>query len=346
MPAESGKALITEITKCRVCGSSRLTPIMSLGEMYTSNFVENENDKVYKGPLDLVLCDVKDGGCGLLQLKHTLDHDVLYRKYWYKSSISSTMVKILQGLVKQVERTVKLEKGDIVIDIGANDGTTLKQYKAEGITRIGFEPSNLWQLGTAAGLTVIHDYFNYEAFAKEVGPVKHAKVITSIAMFYDLEDPNRFVSDIKKCLDKNGLWMIQMGYLGTTIDNNIFDSICHEHLEYYSLFSLENLLKRHDMQVIDVEENDVNGGSFKILITNKGSALKPTPEAEARITAMREKEAVAGFDDKEVYEDFNKRIVKIKDDLLTFLNSEKKAGKKLFIYGASTKARLSSNTRT
>ncbi len=328
--------LIKERKTCRVCGAKNLVPVLSLGEQYVTNFVDDPIENANKGPLELVLCDIKSGGCGLLQLRHTFDHDVLYRKYWYRGGMSTMMTAALGDIVKVAEKLVKLQKNDIIIDIGANDGTLLKQYDVNGLIKVGFEPSNLWEEAAAGNPNIIHDYFSYKEFAKKF-PGKKARVITSIAMFYDLEDPNVFVEDIGKCLDKDGLWIIQMNYLGTMIENNTFDNISHEHLEYYSLFTLENLLKRHDLEAFDVELNDVNGGSFRIYVRHSGSKLAGNPGAEARLKKQRAYEKSMNFDSKEVYVKFAERIGNIGKKLREFLETQKKSGKRVFIYGASTR---------
>jgi len=321
---------------CQVCGSKNLVPILSLGEQFVTNFVEKPTRDHVKGPLELVLCNVKDGGCGLLQLRHTLNRDILYRTYWYKSGISTTMVKALADIVSSAGKLVKLSPGDLVVDIGSNDGTLLRQFKTSGLVTVGFEPSNLWELGIEGTSKIINDYFNYETFRREFGNRK-AKLITSIAMFYDLEDPNTFVEDVKKCLDEDGLWVIQMNYLGLMLENNTFDNICHEHLEYYSLLSLSNLLDRHNMEAFDVELNDVNGGSFRIYVRHRGGNIEGFPGAKERLKKQKDYEEKMGFGNNKVYDEFAKRIEKTKSDLMDFLNQEVKEGKKIFIYGASTR---------
>lgn len=321
---------------CRVCGSDKLIPILSLGDQFVTNFVDDPKGDYPKGPLQLVLCNTKNGGCGLLQLKHTVERDVLYRKYWYQSGISLTMVNALADIADVAQRVVELSTGDIVVDIGANDGTLLRQYKVPGLVTIGFEPSNLWKMAMKGNTKIINNYFNYNSFKKEFKD-KKAKVITSIAMFYDLEDPNTFVDDVKECLDVNGLWIIQMNYLGLMLENNTFDNISHEHLEYYSLLSLTNLLRRHDLEVFDVQLNDVNGGSFRIYIKHKGSSVKGFAGSEERLKTQRAYEEKMGFDDQKVYNEFAQQIEKSKKELMTFLSKEIKAGKTIFIYGASTR---------
>jgi predicted RNA-binding protein len=246
------------------------------------------------------------------------------------------MVKALADIVSSAEKLVKLSPGDLVVDIGSNDGTLLRQFKTSGLVTVGFEPSNLWELGIEGISRIINDYFSYETFRREFGN-KKAKLITSIAMFYDLEDPNTFVEDVKKCLDEDGLWVIQMNYLGLMLENNTFDNICHEHLEYYSLLSLSNLLNRHNMEAFDVELNDVNGGSFRIYIRHKGGKIKSFPGAEERLRRLKAYEEKMGFDNNRAYDKFVKRIEKTKSDVMDFLNQEVKEGKRIFIYGASTR---------
>jgi NDP-4-keto-2,6-dideoxyhexose 3-C-methyltransferase len=321
---------------CRVCGSNKLLSILSLGNQFITNFVEEPTSDYPRGPLELVLCNVKDGGCGLLQLKHTVERDVLYKKYWYQSGISTTMVNALADIASSAEKLLKLSSGDLAVDIGSNDGTLLRQFKTPGLATVGFEPSDLWKLGTQGTSKIINDYFNYETFKKEFGDRK-AKLVTSIAMFYDLEDPNAFVEDVKKCLDKDGIWIIQMNYLGLMLGNNTFDNISHEHLEYYSLLSLQNLLERHGMEPFDIELNDANGGSFRIYVRYKKGKIRGFAGAEERLRRQRGCEEKMGLGDKKVYAEFARRIEKTKDVLLHFLNQEKKAGKKIFIYGASTR---------
>lgn len=328
------------INNCRVCGFEKLTPILSLGDLYISDFLEeNEMNEAEKVPLDLVLCNENDGGCGLLQLKHTVSNEVMYRRYWYFSGTNKTMTDELVGIARKVESLIDLKSNDYVMDIGVNDGTLLRGYETIGLNRTGFEPArNLEKFNSVGTTKIINNFFNYEDWQKEFGDIK-AKAITAIAMFYDLDDPNKFVGDVVKCLDKEGVFIIQMAYLPSMLLKNMFDNICHEHLEYYSLLSLENLLKRHNLEVFDVELNDINGGSFRIYIKHKngGQSIKISEGAQQRINDLKEDEKKLELNSKKVYEDFAERVEKIKKEVFDFIKSEVEKGKKVYAYGASTK---------
>ncbi|MDP1689115.1 MAG: class I SAM-dependent methyltransferase [bacterium] len=329
-----------EIDKCRVCGSKKLTAIFSLGDLYVSDFLDNSDmDSAQKAPLELVLCSANEGGCGLLQLKHTVSNEVMYRQYWYLSGTNKTMTNELHDIASTLESMVNLKEGDYVIDVGANDGTLLRGYKAKGVKLTGFEPAKNLEKHNSVGTTkIINDFFNFLAWQKEFGNVK-AKVITAIAMFYDLNDPNIFVGDVVKCLDSDGVFIIQMSYLPSMLSTNELGNICHEHLEYYSLLSLENLLNRHNLEVFDVELNDINGGSFRAYIRHCGFGknINVKNNAEGRVKALRESEARLGLADRKVYDEFVMRVNNIRDKVVSLIKDEVIKGKKVYVYGASTK---------
>ncbi len=327
-----------ERDSCRVCGSKSLRPVLSLGEHYVVNFVDSGAEKPVKAPMDLVLCNAKTGGCGLVQLRHTTSVELLYRQYWYKSGINQTMRDALADITDKAEKLVKLSSDDIVIDIGCNDGTLLRSYRNKEIQTIGFDPAENLVPESSVGTTkIINDFFNYPAFKKNLSD-KKAKVITSIAMFYDLDDPNTFVSDIGKALDDNGLWIVQQNYLVGMLEQRAFDNIVHEHLEYYSLLAMNNLLKRHNMEIFDVELNNLNGGSFRTYIRKKGNtAIKPFQGAEKRLKDVERREAELGLDDTKIYDDFASNINGIRDKVVNFVKAEKAKGKKIYVYGASTR---------
>ena len=325
------------INKCRSCGTNKLTPIFSLGKLYISNFIDAPNAREpfnttqgkQKAPLDLVLCQ----NCGLLQLKHTVSASQMYRDYWYFSGVNKTMREELADISASAARLADLKPGDFVLDIGSNDSTLLLSYKNRNLKFVGFEPArNLMSKARIKGLEIVNNFFNYNDWQKRFHN-KKAKIITAIAMFYDLDEPNKFAADIAKCLDKDGVLVVQMSYLPSMLKINDFPNVCHEHLEYYSLFSLENLLKRHGLEVFDVLLNDVNGGSFRIYIQHRGAA-RPV---NGRVLKLRKLEKKLSLINKKVYQDFVFRINELKKMTRNFINDEVKKGKKVYVYGASTK---------
>ena len=327
------KSEVIEVENCRVCDSPDLVPVLSLGDQFPNDFVSDGTilDEDNKVPLDLVICGQAD--CGLLQLKHTYSRVKLYENYWFRSSINETQIKALEDITENIEKRGILAENDTVLDIGCNDGTLLKSYRSKSLNLVGFEPSNLFEGGKTEKSTILNDFFSFEAFRDALGN-ERCKVITSIAMFYDLEDPNKFVGDIVKCLDSNGIWIIQMAYLEPMINLNGFDNIVHEHVEYYSLFSLKNLLSRHDLEVFDVELNEIYGGSFRVFIKHKENK---SLDVQQSVSDLEAKELEYGFTSVQTYKDFADRCYTIKEDLLLFLNEEISKGKTIYAYGASTK---------
>ena len=321
------------ITECRSCGSTNLTNILSLGLQYPSNFIElnSISDKREQIPLELIFCEKKD--CGLLQLKHTASRESLYKKYWFRSGLNEKMVEALNDITKSVEKRISLSENDIVLDIGCNDGTLLRSYQSK-VRLVGFEPaSNLVDEAKEGTDLIINNFFNSHEFMQHF-PNERIKVITSIAMFYDLEDPNSFVSDIVNCLDQDGIWIIQMAYLIPMLELNAFDNIVHEHLEYWSLKSLKRLLEEHDLEIFDVELNDVYGGSFRIFVkTKKNDKIN----IQNSVDEFLKKEDEFGLEKKETYHNFANRVNSLKDKLNDFIKEELSNGKSIYAYGASTK---------
>jgi NDP-4-keto-2,6-dideoxyhexose 3-C-methyltransferase len=340
MSKQTNRTFFAERSSCRSCGSKHLKPVLSLGEQYVSNFVDDGMDlrEIPKAPLELVLCERKKGGCGLLQLKHTVSPDLMYRKYWYRSGINRSMTMALEDIARSAERVVALGGGDVVVDIGCNDGTLLRSYRTSGLKLVGFEPaSNLITYAEKGTTKIVNDYFNLNAYRSNFGASK-AKVVTSIAMFYDLEDPNTFVRDVAACLDKNGAWVIQMAYLPSMLTQNAFDNVCSEHLEYYALEPLRRLLERHDLDVFDVELNDVNGGSFRVYIKHKaGSSLGDNEAARKRVAERLRSEEDMRLDEARPYDEFAGRVKGLRDKLHDFIKREHDTGKRIYVYGASTK---------
>jgi SAM-dependent methyltransferase len=330
-------AKVKERQTCRSCGSPILEPVLSLGNIYVSDFLDDDSAQKNIAPLDLVLCNAMNGGCGLVQLRHTVPSDFLYRQYWYKSGISETIRTDLKDTVDKAQKLINLKDGDIVVDIGCNDGTMLRYYSGENITKVGFEPAyNLVKEAEVGKNIIINDFFNHESFRKKFGN-KKSKIITAISMFYDLDNPNEFLEDIVKTMDKDGIFIIQQNYLVNMLENNAFDNICHEHLEYYSLFSLENLLKNHNLEVFDVELNSINGGSIRTYIKLKENSIRPFNGAEKRIDEIRQKEKNMELHNSKPYLQFVGRVENIKMQLYSFISQEIKHGKKVMVCGASTR---------
>ena len=325
---------------CRVC-AAQLEPILSLGEQYVSNFVNSTEKDGVIAPLELMICTK----CKLVQLKHTVPGEHLYQNYWYRSGTNQTMINALREIANISESIIHLKDGDTVLDIGCNDGTLLNSYITKGIYKIGFDPAqNLAQISRKVVDKLITDYFTFETyFGAHDLRNKYPKIVTSIAMFYDLENPNKFVSDIKKVMHPDGLWIVQMSYLPLMLKQNEFGNICHEHLEYYSLHSLEYLLKQHNLEIVDAELNDVNGGSIRVYIRNKDADKTtlgdPTYRdlARDRVTTLQEEENKLALDTIGTYREFALWIERIKADVVGFIRSEVAKGKTVYVYGASTK---------
>lgn len=325
---------------CRVCDSA-LESILDLGEHYVSDFpIPGKSDGI-RAPLHLVLCR----RCRLLQLKHTVPAENMYRNYWYRSGTNQTMRAALADIAHKAETLTHLQSGDSVLDIGCNDGTLLASYRTGGIYRIGCDPAeNMAQFSRSSAEKIKVDFFSADLFHGDNDLAeRRPKIVTSIAMFYDLERPGKFVSDIKAVMHLDGLWIIQMSYLPLMLKTNEFGNICHEHLEYYSLQSLEYLLNLHGFEVVDVELNNINGGSLRAYIRNRGADLEAFGDetyrafAVERVQALRESEIKLGLNDKAIYDEFAMRVERIRSDVVGFVTEQKRQGKIIYVYGASTK---------
>jgi NDP-4-keto-2,6-dideoxyhexose 3-C-methyltransferase len=318
-------------TTCRACDSRNLVEAIDFGNPFVSNFAAlPENANWPRVPLELVLC----ADCTLLQLRHTTPSDWLYRHYWYKSGVNGAMCAALADITLKACEFVGLRGGDKVLDIGCNDGTLLRSYEVAGIERVGFEPAeNLAREASADGsCRIINDFFRASRVAGE-----QFRIITSIAMFYDLEDPNQFVADAASLLATDGVWIIEMHYLLLTLARNAFDAVCHEHLEYYSLRSLEPLLARHGLEVADIEVNEVNGGSFRVYVVHRGAESARVFERWGRVESARGSERRVALEHAATYVEFGERVRQIGNRLYTFLKKERTRSKEIFAYGASTK---------
>jgi NDP-4-keto-2,6-dideoxyhexose 3-C-methyltransferase len=317
---------VKEISACRVCSSTDLETVIDLGNLAISGFVRSQKEAVYV-PLALALCR----GCGFLQLRHSVDPDTLFKHFWYQSGISSSMRSSLKEIVDAVRDRGILRGADWMIDIGCNDGTLLKMFPS-GVYKSGYEPAvNMAELARKSiGERIFNEYFSAQSYLQK-GYGK-PKLITAIAMFYDLEDPAKFCRDIVQLLRQDGTFLVQMNYLPSMLENDNFDNICHEHLGYYSLKSLKRILGEVGLEAYDVELNAVNGGSFRIYIGFRGEH-----QITGRISEMEESEKRAGLWMPSVYRAFVRRISENGVHLRKYLFDEKAAGRKTWIMGASTR---------
>lgn len=324
-----------EITKCRIAGSSDLITVLSLGEQYlTGVFPSDKNEKITKGPLELVWSPTSQ----LLQLKHSYDLGEMYGdNYGYRSGLNQSMVSHLTNKIQHLEKRVELSSGDCVIDIGSNDATSLKAYTTKGIKRIGVDPTGLkFKEYYTDDITLIPDFFPSTEVKNKVGSSK-VKIITSIAMFYDLEDPIAFARSIHENLDKNGLWHFEQSYMPSMLRLNSYDTICHEHIEFYTLYNIKYILDRADMKIIDVQMNGINGGSFAVTAARIDSTLKAN---DVLINWLFEQEIKMGLDTPKPFRDFEDRVFKHRESLKTLIESLSFDGKKILGYGASTKGNV------
>lgn len=323
---------------CRICGSSNLEPVIHLGDQYIASiFSKGDVPDFLKRtyPLELVRCS-SNNSCGLTQLRHTIAPEVLYANYGYRSGTNEIMRTNLRDIVSKIEKIVELKSGDIVLDIGCNDCTLLDSYQNKTLDKIGFDPaSNIVESICRTDIKIENDFFSFKSFNR-LRPGCKVKVVTSIAMFYDLEDPFKLVSDVAKLLADEGVWVIELSYLPFMIERNLFDTICHEHLEYYMLKQIEWMMKRANLSVHDVEFNDVNGGSIRIFI--RSNAFGPIDtDAMVKLEKIRRNEVEMGYTTDGPYSAFRNGTKKVKKELVELLKEINNSGKSVYIYGASTK---------
>ena len=323
---------------CRVCGSQALTKVIDLGEQYLQGaFVKPGEDQppLRKIPTVLVRCNpmLDERACGLLQMENTVPPEVLYSTYWYRSGTNATMRTHLKGIADEAMATVK-KTSALVLDIGCNDGTLLQCYPKDYL-RVGVDPSNI-VLDIKDGITAIQDIFpSHELLGFLNG--RTFDIITSIAMFYDLEDPVQFTKSIKHILAPGGLWVFEMSYMPSMLRMNSYDTICHEHLEYYSLAVLEHILKCADMKIVNAQLNNINGGSIRCFATHLSNFSFRKDEYVQRVNELRQAEFDMELDTDKPYKHFQDHINIHREQLTALLRKLKKEGKHIHVYGASTK---------
>jgi hypothetical protein len=320
-------------TTCRVCGSSALKEVINLGEQHLQGSFEKEGQQpppMRKIPCSLVRCCPEDdeNACGLLQMRHSVPPEILYSAYWYRSGTNQTMRSHLDGIVSSVMGMMEDNAGGSALDIGCNDCTLLASYPGDW-KRTGIDPSDTPH---PPEFFVIKDLFP----SPELGEDKF-DAITSIAMFYDLEDPVAFAKAIRNHLSDDGLWVVEMSYMPSMLRLNSYDTICHEHLEYYSFSVIERICRMANLKVVRAELNDSNGGSIRCYITHEGCSFYLNPEWRNQIRELRISEFDLELDTDKPYRSFQERIDRHGKELWALLQKLRNEGKCVHIYGASTK---------
>ena len=324
-----------EIKICRVSGSRKLVSVLNLGfQELTGVFPRDPDVKVTSSPLELVW----NPDSGLLQLKHSYEPSEMYgENYGYRSCVNQSMVDHLTSKVRYLERLSNLQSGETVLDIGSNDCTTLRAYSVTGLHRIGIDPTgSKFSEYYPADVKLVPDFFSAESYRSASD--KPAKVVTSIAMFYDLESPIQFARDIESILAEDGVWHFEQSYMPSMLRMNSYDTICHEHLEYYSLGVICKILDAANLKLVDVVMNNVNGGSFAVTAAKlSNTSLRPN---RAVIDWLLEQEERMGLGTPRPFREFEERVFRHREDLVRLIRALVADGKKILGYGASTKGNV------
>ena len=329
-----------EIHQCRICGNSVLDPILNLGiQVLTGVFPKTVGEPVESGPLELVKCrtGLQGDTCGLVQLKHSFAPEQMYGDtYGYRSGLNQSMVRHLERKAAFIRSMIPISQGDLFLDIGSNDGTLLRAINVSGVELVGMDPSaTKFAEFYPPRAKRIPDFFSAANFFREVG-ARRAKVVTSIAMFYDLESPLQFMRDVFEVLADDGIWVFEQSYLPQMLRMNSYDTVCHEHLEYYALRQVLWMANKVGFEIVDLEFNSVNGGSFSVTAAKRKGAHSNTMAIN---NAMRE-ENEQGLDSLRPYQDFADRVHRQRRALVQELRAMNESGLRVLGYGASTKGNV------
>jgi hypothetical protein len=327
--------------RCRACGRKTLRPVIDLGPQYLQgSFVKPPHTPPPRRriPTQLVRCDVSqdEGACGLLQLAHSIPPEILYANYWYRSGTNETMRGHLAGLMSSVQSIARPEH-QRALDIGCNDGTGLG-YISPDYERWGVDPSDIAR-ELKPPINLINTVFPSDETRHLLRDVSF-DIITSVAMFYDLEDPVGFACEVGSHLADAGIWVIEMSYMPLMLQTNSFDTICHEHLEYYSFSTLEYIIGKAGLRVFRIELNSINGGSIRCYACKKDCFEYDHPEWREQISRLRVKEFEMGLDTDEPYIAFQDRITSLRGEMTKLLGEIISSGQSIHIYGASTKGNV------
>ena len=330
--------MFSKVLKCRICGNTNLERVLDLGmQMLTGVFPCEKDLDITVGPLCLVKCTGGDNVCGLLQLEHSYDLEEMYGdNYGYRSGLNASMVSHLSNKVKKILDRVELSKEDLIIDIGSNDSTTLQAYPSNGMILVGIDPTGTkFSKYYPSHIQLIPDFFSSSLVNKHF-PGKKAKIITSFSMFYDLEDPIDFMRQVYDVLADEGIWVFEQSYMPTMLDTNSYDTVCHEHLEFYTLRQIKWMTDRVGFKIIDVEFNHINGGSFSVTVLKTEKEIK----LSGQIKEILDEELKKGLDTLIPYQEFAQRVAQAKRDLVKFIADAHTSGKSVAALGASTKGNV------
>ena len=332
--------MIKEHKKCRICGNTHLTPVIDLGDQPLSGvFPKKEQADPSKSPLQVVRCDTsfQSSACGLVQLLHTADLTEMYgQTYGYYSAISPSMVRHLSAKVKELKQFANPSRGDIGLDIGCNDGTLLNEYgKDSSLVRVGIDPSSeKFADRFQSDIKIVFDFFSEKSVRPIIGN-SQCKIITSIAMFYDLDDPIDFIKQISSLLSTDGVWALELSYFPLLLSQLTYDQICHEHVTYLGLRELDWMFKRAGLKTLDVFFNDMNGGSIYLYVGHADGPYKPNNK---KIQDVLDSEKILGNDAP--LKRFENRVQSHRDEVLHFFDLARAAKKTIYGYGASTKGNI------
>lgn len=329
--------MYTKAPACRICGNTDLQRVLELGDqMLTGVFPRTKGADVTVGPLNLVKC-CGDGSCGLLQMEHSYALDEMYgENYGYRSGLNASMVRHLEAKVARIRTLVTLAPGDLVIDIGSNDCTTLRAYTEPGLMLVGVDPTGTkFREYYPDHVTLIPDFFSAGLVEARL-PGRKAKVVTSFSMFYDLEAPLSFMQQVHSVLADDGIWVFEQSYMPAMLATNSYDTVCHEHLEFYGLTQIQWMAERVGFVIRDVEFNDINGGSFSVTVAKAAAGIPALPEVQA----LLDREAADGLATLAPYQAFAARVRGSREQLLAFVTQARAAGKTIGALGASTKGNV------
>lgn len=325
----------TEIAGCRMTGSDRLVQILDLGTMpLTGVFPATPDEDVPSGPVELLLC--LDGG--LVELRQSYNPSLMYgQNYGYRSGLNGSMVRHLTDIARALDRRRPTSEGDVVLDIGSNDGTLLSAYKNRGQRFVGMDPT-IVKFGEfyPSHVRAIPDFFSADAYHHHLGS-RQASLVTSIAMLYDLEQPLAFMQAVASILAPNGLWYTEQSYLPAMLDQCAYDAICHEHLEYYGLTQLQWLAAGAGLRIIDATQNETNGGSLAVTFAHRHSAHRSN---QATIEHLLRQEDDRGLGGPGAYTAFRMAVDRHRRELPALIRALRADGKTVFGYGASTKGNV------